>query len=321
MDNVINVIVVPLDGSALAEQALQPAYYLAHRLHAAVEIVHVYEPTLKVRYASGAPPIDTRFDAELRQAAVAYLDAIFEREVEAADMTVSTKLLEGPVVKTLAAHVAALDRPLVVMTTHGRSGIGRALVGSVAEWLVRSATVPVLAIRARTASEPAIASRFGRVLVPIAGAEFGTHIVERTAGIFGTSEVEYVLFHAVLPVPILNAADPAIIPSLVDMDAEKKAANDLLADLSEPLRARGARVTTLIVIDANPASAIRAAASDTNADVISMATHGHRGVKRLVLGSVADSVLRHATVPLLLVRPSRSAAFTEDQEAEGVAVT
>lgn len=317
----INVIVVPLDGSALAEQALQPAYYLAHRLHAAVEIVHVYEPGLKVRYASGAPPIDTRFDAELRQAAGAYLDSILQREVEAADMTVSTKLLEGPVVEMLAAHVAALDRPLVVMTTHGRSGIGRALVGSVADRLVRSATVPVLAIRARKESEAAIASRFARVLVPIAGADFGTHIGERTAGIFGTSEVEYVLFHAVVPAPILSAADPAIIPPVLDLDAEEKAAHDLLDALAEPLRARGARVTTLIAIDANPASAIRAAASETNADVIGMATHGYRGVKRLVLGSVADSVLRHATLPLLLVRPSESAEFTEDQQAERVAVT
>lgn len=317
----INVIVVPLDGSALAEQALEPAYYLAHRLHAAVEIVHVYEPTLNVRYASGAPPIDTRFDADLRQAAVAYVDSIIEREVKAVDMTVWAKLLEGPVVEMLAAHVAALDRPLVVMTTHGRSGIGRALVGSVADGLVRSATVPVLAIRARKESEAAVASRFGRVLVPIAGADFGTDIGERTAGIFGTSEVEYVLFHAVVPVPILNAPDPAIIPLVPDLDTEEKAAHDLLDALAEPLRARGAHVTTLVVIDANPASAIRGAASGTNADVISMATHGYRGVKRLILGSVADSVLRHATVPLLLVRPPEPVELTEDQEAERVAAT
>jgi nucleotide-binding universal stress UspA family protein len=179
----------------------------------------------------------------------------------------------------------------------------------------------VLAIRAGKESEAALASRFGRVLVPIAGADFGTNIGERTAGIFGTSEVEYVLFHAVVPVPILNAPDPAVIPPLVDLNADEKAAHDLLDALSEPLRARSARVTTLVVIDASPASAIRAAASDTNADVISMATHGYRGVKRLVLGSVADSVLRHATVPLLLVRPPESAELTEDQKAERVAVT
>lgn len=312
----INMIVVPLDGSRLAEQALEPALYLAHRLHAAIEVVHVFEPSVKSPYASGAPPIDTRLDADLREEARAYIDSVAERERKAGDVRVTAKLLEEPVVETLAAHLAALDHPLIVMTTHGRSGIGRALLGSVTDALVRSATVPVLAIRARKESDGRVATRFGRVMVPIAGADFGTDMGERTADVFGTRDVEYVLVHAVIPAPLVPPPDPSMIPPVLDLEAEEEASRNLLDALADPLRARGAHVRTRVVIDVDPAHAILDAVNEAGADAISMATHGYRGIKRLVLGSVANKVLRHSPVPVLLVRPPESAELMDDEEAE-----
>lgn len=317
----INMIVVPLDGSRLAEQALEPAHYLAHRLHAAIEVVHVFKPSVESPYASGAPPIDTRLDLDLREEAVAYIDRVAEREGKAGDVRVTAKLLEGPVVETLAAHLAALDHPLVVMMTHGRSGLGRVLLGSVTDALVRSATVPVLVIRARKQADAPVATRFGRVLVPIAGADFGTDIGERTADVFGTRDIEYVLLHAVVPAPLVPPPDPAIVPPVLDLDAEEEAARNLLDALADPLRARGAHVRTRVVIDVDAAHAILDAVNEAGADVISMATHGYRGVKRLVLGSVADKVLRHSPVPVLLVRPPESAELMDDEDAERAAAS
>jgi nucleotide-binding universal stress UspA family protein len=316
---VINMIVVPLDGSRLAEQALEPAQFLALRLHAAIEVVQVFEPSVPAMYGAGALPIDPRLDAELRQEAAAYIDSIAARERIPRGARVTAKLLEGPAVETLAAHLVALDHPLVVMMTHGRSGIGRVLLGSVTEALVRSTTVPVLAIRARTESEAPVATRFGRVLVPIAGGDFGTDMGDRTADVFGTANVEYVLLHAVIPAPLIAPLDPAIPPPVPVVDAEADTAHELLDGLADRLRARGAQVRVRVLIDVDPAHAIREAANEASADVISMATHGYHGIKRLVLGSVADTVLRHATVPVLLVRPPEPGDSMHHEEAERAA--
>jgi nucleotide-binding universal stress UspA family protein len=314
---VIKTIVVPLDGSVLAEQALEPAHYLAHRLHATIEVVQVFEPEVETPFVSGAPPIDMRLESDLRNEALAYVESVAEREGRAGDVRITAKLLEGDAVETLAAHVAALDHPLVVMTTHGRSGIRRVLLGSVTDALIRSATVPVLAIRAKKKAEAPVATRFGRVLVPIAGADFGTDIGERTSDVFGTRDVEYILLHAVIPAPLIPPVpDAAIVPPVLDLDAEEEAARNLLDALADPLRARGAHVRTRVVIDVDPGHAILDAVTEVSSDVISMATHGYRGIKRLVLGSVADNVLHHAPVPVLLVRPPESAELMDDEEAE-----
>jgi nucleotide-binding universal stress UspA family protein len=311
---VIHTIVVPLDGSPFAEQALEPAHQLAHRFRAAIELVRVFEPTVSTIYASGAPVIDPRLDQDLRAKAKAYLDAVADRERVGANMPVMAMLLDGPVVETLAKHVAALERALVVMTTHGRSGIGRVVLGSVTDGLIRSASVPVLTIRVKEDATSPTSSRFSRALIPIAGAEFGADMAERTVELFGTEGVDYVLFHAIVPVPIIPPAEPMIPVVYPDLDAEKAAANLLLGAMAGPLRARGAHVITQIMIDADPAHAIVDYATKNGIDFISMATHGLRGVKRLMLGSVTDKVLRSASVPVLVFRPPK------DSEAKDHAV-
>jgi nucleotide-binding universal stress UspA family protein len=318
---VIRIIVVPLDGSRLAEQALKHARYLAKRLHATIKLVRVFEPTLESPYVSGAPPIDMRLDADLREEAAAYLDSVAERErILSEGSLITSELLDGPVVKTLAAHVSALEHPLVVMATVGRSGIGRALLGSVTEGLVRSTTVPVLAIRVSADASASVTSAFSRVLVPIAGADFGTDIGMRTADVFGAESVEYVLLHAVHPVPLVAPLDPAVPLPPPALDAEAESARTLLDALADPLRARDALVRIRVVIDVDPAHAILDAVHEASADVISMATHGYRGIKRLVLGSVAEKVLRHASVPVLLIRPDESAESRDHAEAERAAL-
>ena len=308
----INTIVVPLDGSRFAEQALEPAHYLARRLGAAVEVVQVFEPGVELPYVSGAPPLDTRLDAEVRAGALTYVSGVAERERQAG-VVMKAELLDGPVVQTLAAHVAALDHPLVVMTTHGRSGLGR-LLGSVTDALVRSAAAPVLAIRATKENDAPTTTRFGRVLVPIAGADFDADIGERSADIFG-NDVEYILLHAISPVPFILRPEPTVIPPVIDLDAEEEVARNLLDVLASDLRARGAHVRTRIVIDVDPAHAILTGVKEADADTISMATHGYRGIKRLVLGSVADTVLHNAPLPVLLVRPPEAAELTDDEAA------
>ena len=297
----IDLIVVPLDRSDFAEQAIQPASYLAHRLRVAMELVHVVEP-LDGPYAVDSPVL-LRHKADLEREAMGYLQAVAEREGQGGEVAVRTTVLEGPVVEALSAHLVELEQPLAVMTTHGRSGLGRALLGSVMDALVRSTTAPVLAIRVRHQAAAAAASRFGRILVPIEGADFGAGIAERAADTFGIAGVEYHLMHAALPVPVLPPPDPVLVPPVQDLDTVTDVASDMLETLAGPLRARGAHVRTRVVIDPDPSHAILEEVKESGADAIGMATHGRRGIRRLVLGSVAGKVLRHALVPVLLFRP------------------
>ena len=140
-------ILVPLDGSAFAEQAIETARAIAHRSGAAVEFLTVLHGALPpVRWA-GAPPADTRLDAERRHAEQAYLDRIVQAERARSTFAVEGITREGDAAAEIVAQAADGGADLIAMTTHGRTGFGRLLFGSVAEHVVRHAEVPVLLLR------------------------------------------------------------------------------------------------------------------------------------------------------------------------------
>jgi nucleotide-binding universal stress UspA family protein len=312
----IHTIVVPLDGSPFAEQALSPAHRIARRLQCTLELVHVFEPTIPWPYTDGAPVPDPQLDLDLRAESRAYLEMVAEREHQAGDVQVSATLLDGPVVKTLADYVAKLDGAFVVMTTHGRGGIARAWLGSVTDGLVRSATVPVLAIRAgRDAPRAGATGEFARVLVPLAGPHFGAEVIDLTVEIAGTAGVEYILLHVLRPPLMIPPPEPAVI-QVADIDAEEEAARAFLSELADPLRRRGIQVSTEVVMHNSPARAILDFVDERQIELMGMATHGFRGVKRLLLGSVADKVLRSSPVPVLLVRPPEESQVKTRAAAE-----
>jgi nucleotide-binding universal stress UspA family protein len=315
----INTVVVPLDGSQLAERALEPASRIAHRLRARLHLVHVYEPQIPSILVSGAPVLDPQLDRDLRAEALAYLERIATREERGGEVRVTFAVVDGPVVKSLAEHVAALDGALVVMTTHGRTGLERVMLGSVTDGLVRSTTVPVLTIRVLGGELPALPpGEFGRVLIPLEGPYFGVQVVDLAVELAGTDGPEYVLLSAVSPVPIIPPPEPPIPVPVMDLEAQEEAANHFLATLAGPLQARGVRAFTKVVIDPDPARAILAFVNDEGIDLICMATHGYHGLKRLLFGSVAEKVLRSAQVPVLLVRP-RETAESSNSSAKGQA--
>ncbi len=147
-------IVVPLDGSALAERALRHGERLLAEGGTLI-LATVVEPGLPTPYLDTGEIAGTRDAAELaravreamerpREAAAAYLAGAV-RKVSRGDVTVTTRVLEGDPVERIVE--AAREGDLVVMSTHGRTGVGRFLIGSVAERVVRHAPVPVLVVR------------------------------------------------------------------------------------------------------------------------------------------------------------------------------
>jgi nucleotide-binding universal stress UspA family protein len=252
---------------------------------------------------------DARLDDDQRRARAAYLDEIAGWLRGSGTVPVSWAVIPGPeVAPALAAHVRARGAGLVVMTTHGRGGLGRVVLGGIADAMVRHAGVPVLLLKPDAKESRARPAPLGRVLVPLDGSALSEEAVELAVAVAGVDDVRYDLVQVIAPMLLgLHTGDIAPVPEF-DVEEERAAALARLTTLADGLRARGVRADAWTMVDQRPARAILDCAEDIGAQLIAMATHGRGGLDRVVRGSVADEVLRRATVPVLLFRPTGVAA-------------
>jgi nucleotide-binding universal stress UspA family protein len=284
-------IMVPLDGSAFAEAALPLAYDLARRHGSDVHLVRVHQPPLPVKRSGGDPAFDLDLEREGRW----YLDVLLGR-IEAHERARSvTAHPHGPVVESLSRYIADHGIDLVVMTTHARGGLSRAWLGSVADGLVRQAAAPVLLLRPGRQGLPLAGAGpvFRRILLPVDGGAAQERMAEYAIAAAGTAGVAYTLLRVVTEGALsTRRALPrrATVQATVELEAER-------------LRAHGVRVQPQVVVNDDPADAILRHAAEHDIDLIAMATRSRGGMERLLLGSVADRVVRQAGIPVLLWNP------------------
>ena len=299
-------VLVPLDGSSLAESALPTAISLVRRKHGHVELVIVHEevPYEWEGYEDGP------WHSMNESTQVRYLDDKAGQLSSARDMTVGHALLRGDVADQICAHAREVGADMIVMGTHGRTGLTRLLVGSVADAVVRRATIPVLLLRASggTPSARALSLPFRRILVPIDESPQSRLIFDAVAAIAERGATELILLRVVAPVPsVMDATFPYGYVSGPPDDTATRylvAAADheltgAAVDLAERARCD---VSPHVIVAKYPAPAIVDFAKQYGADLIAMTTHG-RGGSRLLMGSVASRVLRDGSKPLLVMRP------------------
>lgn len=299
-------VLVPLDGSSLAETALPTAISLVRRKHGHVELVIVHE---EVPYEwEGYEDGPWHSMNESKQ--VRYLNDKAGQLSVARDMTVGHTLLRGDVADQICARAAEVGADMIVMGTHGRAGLMRALVGSVADAVVRRATIPVLLHRASSgaSSARALPLPFRRILVPIDDSPQSRLIFDAVAAVAERGVTELLLLRVVAPVP--SALDGTFPYSHVSGPPDEAATGYLISaadhELTEAAVDLGERarcdVDPHVVVAKHPAPAIVAFAKQYGADLIAMTTHG-RGLSRLIVGSVTGRVLHDANVPVLVARP------------------
>jgi nucleotide-binding universal stress UspA family protein len=211
------------------------------------------------------------------------------------------------------AILDAADRhgvDLIVMSTHGRSEVGRMLFGSVADLVLRRASIPVLVVPS-IVEQAWAGNRALSLLVPLDGSALAEEAIvpaERLAAAFGS------------PLTLLRVVDPPTHPiygpdqAYVPFDeaAEVARAQRYLEQRATTLRADGGQVETRVVLG-EPARKIAETAGEQKVGLIVMATHGRGQLRRLVLGSIALSVLRQTTAPLLVVRPAAMQEVESDR--------
>jgi nucleotide-binding universal stress UspA family protein len=291
--SMIRNIMVPLDGSALAGLAVEPAAALAAHHHARLLIVTAHEQLA---------PTEALNRADL-DALRAHLDEVRARTAEKWPISVETLMLDGGgrVAERLAEAALAQGVDFIVMTTHGRGAAGRAWFGSVADHLVRAAHCPVLLIR-----KPDDESRTGfrRILIPLDGTPHAEAALA-DARILAAAGSEFLLVRVVVPVIAFGPTPGGgVVLSGGVLEDQRREAEVYAQKLAAQLAAEGYGARGLAVIDTSPAAAILEAAEEQRPDVIVMSGIRRSGADRFLLGSVMDKVVRQASVPVLIRRSS-----------------
>jgi nucleotide-binding universal stress UspA family protein len=326
-------ILVALDGSALAESALPLASSIARASSATIVLVQAaatgetlepYDVTSPgvYRYVPPAPtaPSDPLVAREIMHESREYLQA-WAQNLHASGIQVETVVVPGDAADVLVDEAQRRHADLIVMTTHGRSGLGRWLYGSVAEAVLARSAVPVLLVRSgMPTADLSVEEGKRRILLPLDGSPTAERALPAAANLARAIGAE-ILLARVVPSSPASVTHEAIrfgdTHPVRPSDAYEHEAERYLQEIARIVEANGLRVSTAVADDHAP-DGIIAIAEKGGAAIVVMATHGRTGVGRFILGSVAHDVLRRGTRPVLLLRPTmESAAQPADTSAAG----
>lgn len=300
-----NSILVPLDGSEFGEQALPIALAIAKASKGQVTLLNVWNPMWGTVFPElGAPVLNTQVWEPV--AAKEYLEDMRKRITEKTDMSVQIAAITGgPMADAILEHAEKIDADLIVMTTHGRTGVSRAWMGSVANSVLQHSRIPVLLWRPSElpSGEPSVpCPLFKHVLIPLDG----------------SPPSESVLSHAI-PLGQLSGATVMllrVVPSYTDTVFGTRTLKDILAtregideadkylhDIADWTRSKypGVKVDIKAIAHDKTAEAILRIAEDHKIDIIAMAPQAS-GLQRLMIGSTADKVLRGSHGAILMIR-------------------
>ena len=292
-------ILVPLDGSTRAEAALPIAEQLGRSLHATLILARVM-PIVPLPFVSSSAPLPAESYQQLlddeRNMARAYVEHQTKR-LEQQEQSVKIVIAEGDPAATLLDTCAAEHVRLVVMATHGRTGLARFALGSVADRMLRFGHVPVLLVRSSPAQESHAKTvhhevmGLERVLVPLDGSVLAETALPLAVDLGGVV-VHHITLVRVLP---YTADEHTRAEATSYLDARAR-------ELRSQLLGDDCTVTTLVREGVVPGEKISEQAEEDGSLVL-MATHGRGGIRRWMLGSVANQVVHLGHVPVLLIHP------------------
>jgi nucleotide-binding universal stress UspA family protein len=304
-------ILVPLDGSTRAESALPVAARIARVYGGSITLLRVVE-TIADHGAYLQPVIEDE-----KAEATSYLESVAQSSELAGIETNSAILVGGTVAPNILVAVQTSQADLVVMCSHGYTGVKRWALGSIAGKLARHAPVPVFILREGETLSTLTPQKPVRALVALDGSAFSEAVFEPIA--YLVAGLAYSLPQAgelhllrVIDLPFTSGKlrSQAIIDTQTREQAKQEAQtylDNLVARLEEAgLAEFNIDATTSVESDPDVAEAIVKHAEGAGYGLIAMATHGRGGVEHFVMGSVTERVLHTTKLPLLVVRPEKA---------------
>lgn len=285
-------ILVPLDGSSLAEQILPYVRMIVDTYGVPVELLRVNDPDRRAEFLP--PPTPGKY---LKGIAAASLPASFRVDCTEASGKPAEVIVER----------AKGDRGcLIAMATHGLSGARRWLLGSVASRVAHTTTNPLLFIRPLEGQQATAQIELKVVFVPLDGSGLAEKILPDVITLARKMrlEVHLVRIYA-LPADAYVVGDGVYMQALTQQrEAMKAEVETYLEGKVEELRAEGLDQVLSTAIEGDPAGEIIDLACRTPNNLVAMSSHGRSGIKQWVLGSVAEKVIHHSRDPVLVIRPA-----------------
>ncbi len=297
-------MLIPLDGSKTAEKVLPYARYLAGKFSIAIELLAVIDIAEMATQISAekARYLDTMIEDGVR-ASTTYLRGIASTFPDA---KVTCTVQKGRAEDTIIAKGEADAGLLITMATHGRSGLNRFLLGSVAEKVLRGSANPLLLIRAAEGAKGEGEARLSSIVVPLDGSELAEGVLSGVATMAKTLDLEVLLFRAYqIPYNAYTGDDGYTVNYDELLATVRNESNEYVEKKVAQLKKLGVAKVSALTKEGFAGDEIIALGSKTPDNLIAMCSHGRSGVRRFVLGSVTETVVRHSGDPVLVLRARR----------------
>jgi nucleotide-binding universal stress UspA family protein len=297
-----NKVLVPLDGSELAEGSLGPALRIVHRPGGQIILLHVpvFRPIMVPGTAGyGLVLPEQTFDLKSRDEIGHYLAEIKGARQEP-DISITIEVMEGDVAGNIVDLAVDEGVDLIVMTTHGYSGFTRWMLGSITERVLRHAPCPVLVVRCADTLKHVLITLDGSRLAEQA-LEPGLEVARQLGGRVTLLRVADGSGLGPVEKGMLDVAHHGLSQQI---DPEPGGEVHYLENLAGHYRTPGLEIDTAVVTG-SPAQSILEYVEANQVDLIVMATHGRTGIRRWVYGSVTEKCLHNSACAMLIVRPPK----------------
>lgn len=320
-------ILVPIDGSERAERAIPVAARIARLSGGSIAFIDVVQPP--VEFGTYTTEVDHLialkkpgpFERHLAEANNYITEVMATYADDLAGIEVATEAVSGAAPPTIFSAARWEQADLVIMCSHGETGLKRWLFGSVAQKAVRHSPVPVLILNENGMMPSTLEESHPlRVLVPLDGSPLAETAIESAAHF-----AHIVADPAAIELHLLRIVDLPVsggkFPANLDANIREEAMQDAKAYLKEVTDRVNASlanikvaVTSSVVMSTDIAGTIVQQAEDEDSfDLIAVTTHGRSGLRRLMMGSVTEHLLGATRLPLLIVRPHKLEPHVQDE--------
>jgi nucleotide-binding universal stress UspA family protein len=296
-------MLIPLDGSKLAENVLPYARAMARSLDGPIELLSVVDSmdSARTSHAGHVRSVDAIVETAVQESR-RYLEGI-ARSFTGRPVTCVVE--QGQPEGVIIERAAGDKETLIAMATRGRSGIHRWLMGSVAEKVLRGASTPLLLVRGDAEGKNTGEATLKSIVVPLDGSKLAETVLPHTVELAKKLSLAIVLTRAYqipLSATYAGAESPYIPNNEALMNLVRDEAGTYLETKVNELHQNGVEKVSSILMVGSGADEIIDLARGTPDNLIAMCTHGRSGVKRWALGSVTEKVVRHSGDPVLVVR-------------------